>query len=66
MKEKSVWFTQALLVCLLLIAAVAVKLCFSDFYEELRLKLSNLIGDKGGYDDIVILPTAEDEIFTEP
>lgn len=57
----SVSFYQIMIVILSLIIAVIIKTVGRDFYENLRLKYINIIGDKGGYNEIVYPADAIEE-----
>ena len=49
----SISFYQIIIVIIILIIAVIIKASDKDFYEKIRLKYVNIIGDKGGYNEIV-------------
>ena len=53
-KRSGVFFCQLIIVLAVLIAAVVLRMAAKETSEPLRLKLSNLIGDKGGYEDLVL------------
>lgn len=56
--NNSISFYQIITVIVILIIAVIIKASDKDLYEDLRLKYANIIGDKGGYNEIVY-PTGE-------
>lgn len=56
----SISFYQIITVIIILIVAVIIKASDKEFYEDLRLKYANIIGDKGGYNEIVY-PTEDIE-----
>lgn len=58
--RKSIFFFQCIIVLSFLIVAVLFRTVARKTSEPLRLALSNLIGDKGGYEDLV-LPSFLDE-----
>lgn len=63
-KTDSISFYQIITVIIFLIIAVTVKAINKETYESLRLKYVNMIGDKGGYNEIVYPASGEENKFS--